>query len=97
MVKSRKGVPLVGKIGFSVIIGAVLATAMHRLLRETVGTQIIYEEDNWKINSRDIIVLVAGFLLIAFGGKISSTLRWIGVGMVAWQVGQELLPVFWNM
>ena len=77
----------------AVVSGAVLGVVMHRLLGE-IGWDMTL--DPLPITGRDAVVFALSAVLMMWGGKVSTYLRYAGVGMFSWQLGHELTDVLWT-
>jgi len=76
----------------AVITGAILGTVIHRILGELNWDMTL---EGIPITGRDIVVFTVSILLIMFGGKVSTYLKYAGAGMLAWQLGHEITDVLW--
>ena len=81
-----------GKL-LSVTTGAILGVVVHRLLGELGWDMTL---DPLPITGRDAVVFALSALLMMWGGKVSTYLRYAGIGMFSWQLGHELTDVLWT-
>ena len=83
----------------AVITGALLGVAMHQILSMAnwdITIPVEEGEPAFSVSGRDIAVLGLGAVMIAFGGKISTYVKYAGVGMLAWQLGHEIKDFVWK-
>ena len=81
-----------GKL-LSVTTGAILGVVVHRLLGELGWDMTL---DPLPITGRDAVVFALSALLMMWGGKVNTYLRYAGIGMFSWQLGHELTDVLWT-
>ena len=81
-----------GKL-LAVVSGAIFAVVIHRLLGELGWDMTL---DPLPITGRDAVVFALSALLMMWGGKVSTYLRYAGIGMFSWQLGHELTDVLWT-
>ena len=76
-----------------IVSGAVLGIIIHRLIGET-GWDLTLE--GLPISGRDLVVFSISAVLMMWGNKVSSYLKYAGAGMFTFQLGNELTDILWT-
>lgn len=81
--------PVLGTI-LGVFIGWYLNSVLHTEMSKTSGYAPLFTSGNFNLWTHEIIVIVIGFLLMMFGGRIHRIVKFMGLGIVASEVGFKL-------
>ena len=78
-------VPVFYKISVVVVFGAILGWLLDRWLSKQAWNAVLVEG---VLSTQDVIELVLGGGLMVFGGRIHSSLRYLGLGIFSYEVSR---------
>lgn len=81
-----------GKIALSVIIGGFVGKYLDWELNRRFGTPI-FSYDTHVLTQADVGCIIIGMLLALFGSRVHSFLKWLGVGILAFELVEELYEI----
>ena len=83
---SLKGiaVPVLGTVA-GVVVGAI---ADKELSKQELG--IAFQSGKFVLAYHDLALIIVGFILVLFGGRIHRFVKYFGLGFLAYNLGEEI-------
>jgi len=69
-----------GAVGIGVIVGKLIDVELNKALPTAITSK-----GNAVFTQGDVVTFIVGLLVALFGGRIHSVVRWIGVGIFAFE------------
>ena len=81
-------VPVAGTVA-GVVVGAIA----DKKLGEWGELGTLYTADTYTLAYHDLLLIVVGFFLVLFGGRIHRFVKYFGLGFLAYNLGEELYEI----
>ena len=77
-------VPVLGTVS-GIVVGAI---ADKELGKQDLG--VAFSTARYTLAIHDLILIIVGFVLVMFGGRIHRFVKYFGLGFLAYNLGEEI-------